>query len=304
MDNSQFREEYEFIQEKNLSDVNSILYKMFNGIKFLPILTPEEEISLMIQIKEGTEEESRYAKNKFIEHNLRLVVKIANEYLRPGMDIYDLVQEGTIGLIKAIDDFDISKGYRFSTYATWWIKNSIQKYEIEKYKIIRIPIYMENDVNTYKRTYKELCNSLGRKPTEEEVNMEINFSSKNLENIRKAINSENILSLNNFVWSESEDEYIDFIKSDELTPEESYEDSEMGKEVMQLFNEVLTPLEQQIIILRNGIFDGKKRKLTEISSLPEVNLTFQGVAKIEKRALEKLKNACIEKGVIEYKKSK
>lgn len=300
MDNFQYKSNVEFIKNSKEAYTNNLVKNnAFYRVKFLPVLTREEEIEFLIRIKNSEGKERLQLRNKFIEHNLCLAFNIAKKNLEPGIDVYDLFQEGVIGLIKAIDKFDLTKEYKFSTYAVPWIHHYIQRYKINNATMIRIPVHTTENKEKYKNKYKDLCNELGRKPSIKEMQTYTEFSSTTIDNIRRTMNMEKIVNIDSYLFNVESDELSYYFRNDEMSTEEKYEDIEIGKLVMQTFNKILTPREKQIIILRNGLYDGRKRTLQEISALPEINLSYQGVAKIEKNALEKLKSICIKNNILE-----
>ena len=252
-------------------------------ISRIPLLSEDEEKEIAWKIKYG----DNGAKKILIERNLRLVVSIAKKYLGHGVLFLDLIQEGNIGLMKAVDKFDVSKGYKFSTYATWWIRQAITRAIADQARTIRIPVHMGETINNFERVQRQLTLELNRKPSDEEIAKKMNISVEKVREINK-INQDTI-SLETPVGEEDDTHLGDFIQSEEMLPEDILEDKELSNDIYNLFKLCnLTEREENILILRFGLKNGKCWSLEEVGKI--YNITRERVRQIEQKSLKKIEN--------------
>ena len=258
--------------------------KMFlKDIGKVPLLKPDEEIEIAKRMGEGDEEE---AKHKLSEANLRLVVSIAKRYVGRGMLFLDLIQEGNFGLMKAVEKFDYTKGYRFSTYATWWIKQSITRAIADQARTIRIPVHMYETINKLSRVTKQLVSTLGREPSTDEIAKEMGITEEKVREIQKI--SQDTISLDTPVGEEEDSNLGTFLQDENATnPSDSATILMLKEQLLEVLN-TLTPREQKVIMLRYGIDDGHPRTLEEVGK--EFNVTRERIRQIEAKALKKLKH--------------
>lgn len=246
------------------------------------LLTAEEELDLAKRMSEGDEE----AKKRLAEANLRLVVSIAKRYVGRGMMFLDLIQEGNLGLIKAVDKFDYTKGYKFSTYATWWIRQAITRAIADQARTIRIPVHMVETINKLVRVSRQLVQELGREPTHEELARELNMSVEKVREISKI--SQEPVSLETPIGEEEDSHLGDFIPDDDAPAPSEAASFVLLKEQLTEVLKTLTPREGKVLRLRFGLDDGRQRTLEEVGK--EFDVTRERIRQIEAKALRKLRH--------------
>ena len=248
----------------------------------IPLLTVEEEKMLAERMLEGDED----AKMRLVESNLRLVVSIAKRYLGRGMYFLDLIQEGNLGLMKAVEKFDHAKGFKFSTYATWWIRQAITRAIADQARTIRIPVHMVETIHKVTRYSRQMLQELGREPTAEEIGEKIGMSAEKVREILKI--SQDPVSLETPIGEEEDSHLGDFIPDEDTPAPADAAASTILREVIERELHTLTHREEHVIKLRFGLYDGRTRTLEEVGK--EFNITRERIRQIEAKALRKLRH--------------
>ncbi len=248
----------------------------------VPLLSAEEEKELAERMAEGDED----AKSKLVEANLRLVVSIAKRYVGKGMFFLDLIQEGNIGLMKAVDKFDYEKGFKFSTYATWWIRQAITRAIADQARTIRIPVHMVETIHKVSRYSRQMLQELGREATAEEIGEKMGMSADKVREIMKI--AQDPVSLETPIGEEEDSHLGDFIPDDDAPQPSEIASATILREVIERELHTLTPREEHVIKLRFGLYDGRSRTLEEVGK--EFDITRERIRQIEAKALRKLRH--------------
>jgi len=295
-------EDLEEVENIKLEDINNMSFDGINiddpvrmylrEIGKIPLLTFEEELNYAKEVIEGSEE----AKQKLAESNLRLVVSIAKKYVGRGMLFLDLIQEGNMGLIKAVEKFDYQKGYKFSTYATWWIRQAITRAIADQARTIRIPVHMVETINKLIRTSRHLLQQLGREPSPEEIAKEMEIPVEKVMEIQKI--AQDPVSLETPIGEEDDSHLGDFIQDeDSPAPQDSAAYTLLKEQLEEVMN-TLTPREAKVLKLRFGLEDGRARTLEEVGR--EFMVTRERIRQIEAKALRKLRHPSRSKKLKDY----
>ena len=248
----------------------------------VPLLSAEEEVELAIRMSEG----DVAAKKRLSEANLRLVVSIAKRYVGRGMQFLDLIQEGNLGLIKAVEKFDHTKGFKFSTYATWWIRQSITRAIADQARTIRIPVHMVETINRVLRTSHAMVQKLGREPTTKEIADELHIEQSKVEEVLKI--AQEPVSLETPIGEEEDSHLGDFIQDDEASQPSEEATYTLLREQLEDVLSTLTPREEQVLRMRFGLVDGKPHTLEEVGK--QFDVTRERIRQIESKALRKLRH--------------
>ena len=279
----------ELAAEYNLDDPVRMYLKEIGQV---PLLSAEEEQDLARRVAEGDQE----AKNKLTEANLRLVVSIAKKYSGRGLHILDLIQEGNTGLIRAVDKFDYTKGNKFSTYATWWIRQAITRAIADQARTIRIPVHMVETINKLIRISRQLLQELGREPTAEELAVEMQMPEEKVREIMKI--AQEPVSLETPIGEEEDSHLGDFIPDDDIpAPAEAAAFTLLKEQLIEVLD-TLTEREEKVLRLRFGLDDGRARTLEEVGK--EFNVTRERIRQIEAKALRKLRHPSRSKKLKDY----
>ena len=281
----------EEVTEEEINDTDSLMdsfstddpVRMYlKEIGKVPLLTPTEEVELAIRMSEGDED----AKHRMTEANLRLVVSIAKRYVGRGMLFLDLIQEGNLGLIKAVEKFDYTKGYKFSTYATWWIRQAITRAIADQARTIRIPVHMVETINKTIRVSRQLLQSLGHDPSAEEIAKEMDMPVEKVLDILKI--AQEPVSLETPIGEEEDSHLGDFIPDEDASEPSEAASFSLLREQLEEVLDTLAPREKKVLELRFGIVDGRTRTLEEVGK--EFNVTRERIRQIEAKALRKLRH--------------
>ena len=284
-------EDLELIEEEKLVDteemsevmsLNDPVRMYLKEIGKIPLLTGEEEMEVAKRLAEGDEA----AHNTMVEANLRLVVSIAKRYVGRGLPLLDLIQEGNLGLIKAVGKFDYTKGYKFSTYATWWIRQAISRAIADHARTIRIPVHMVETINRVSRASHELVQDLGRDPTPSEIAKRLHISTEKVEEIMRV--AQEPISLETPVGEEDDSHLGDFIQDEDASEPVDAATYAMLREQLAGVLKTLTPREEKVLCLRYGLVDGRMHTLEEVGD--EFQVTRERIRQIEAKALRKLRH--------------
>ena len=281
------------VSNENIEDIDDSNVKLDDPIRMylkeigkIKLLSPEEELEVAKKMVEGSEQERDAARKRMSEANLRLVVSIAKRYVGRGMQLLDLIQEGNLGLMKAVEKFDYTKGYKFSTYATWWIRQSITRAIADQARTIRIPVHMVETINRVLRTSHSMVQKLGREPTTTEIAQELHMEVSKVEEILKI--AQEPVSLETPIGEEEDSHLGDFIQDDEASQPSEEASYTLLREQLEEVLSTLTPREEQVLRMRFGLIDGKPHTLEEVGK--EFDVTRERIRQIESKALRKLRH--------------
>lgn len=283
LEESEDWQEDDAVAQTYLDDISDDSVRLYlREIGKIPLLTPEQELALAQRVKAG----EKKAKDEMAEANMRLVVSIAKRYSGRGLDFLDLIQEGNTGLLRAVEKFDPDKGFKFSTYATWWIRQAITRAIADQARTIRIPVHMVETINKLLRTQRRMTQELNREPTIEELAIEMEMEPEKIEYVMKI--KQDITSLDANVRDDDDDSVLgDFIEDEDAqSPEESATMQLLKEQVREMLG-VLTEREQKILKMRFGLDDGKSHTLEEVGQ--EFSVTRERIRQIEAKALSKLR---------------
>ncbi len=278
--------------QSNISNAADAIRSYLYEIGKIPLLTGEEEVILAKRIEKGDREASQL----LITANLRLVVSIAKKYAKSGLELLDLIQEGNIGLMRAVEKFDYHKGFKFSTYATWWIRQAITRAIADQARTIRIPVHMIETINKFNKTNAVLTTKLGRKPTDEEIATEMDIELEKVGEIRKI--SQNPQSLQTPIGEERDSQLLDIIPDEWSQSPDDFATLEYLKNQMHEVLDSLQDRERRVLSLRFGLEDGVTRTLEEVGR--EFGVTRERIRQIEAKALKKLKERSMQKKLQNY----
>jgi RNA polymerase primary sigma factor len=275
------RREQTQVRKTNKGSFMDPIKAYLKDVRKIPLLTAEQEIELAKRIKKNDKE----ARNKMIRSNLRLVISIAKRYMNLGVPLSDLIEEGNIGLMKSVDKFDPSKGFRFSTYAAWWIKQGISRAIIDQGKMIRVPVYMNEEILKYKKTVEELTHKLKRKPRVGEIAKRLQLTVEKVRDLEKSIAK--MSSLDAPIGEDGESQVKDIIHDDSFIAPDEHLEIFFNRERAQSFLEMLGERERKILDMRFGLTDGETRTLAEIAK--ELGVSRERVRQIEAATLKKIR---------------
>ncbi len=282
IENTVIQNDNEIEELMNRASIDDPVKMYLKDIGKVQLLSSDEEVELAVRMVNGDES----AKRRLSEANLRLVVSIAKRYVGRGLLFLDLIQEGNFGLMKAVEKFDYTKGFRFSTYATWWIRQSITRAIADQARTIRIPVHMVETINKQARVARNLLQTLGREPTPEEIAKEMGISEEKVREIQKI--AQETISLDTPVGEEEDSNLGTFLQDESAAnPAESATNLMLKEQLLDVLNS-LTPREQKVIMLRYGVDDGHPRTLEEVGR--EFNVTRERIRQIEAKALKKLRH--------------
>jgi len=287
----------ELMETDNLSlppgiQINDPVRLYLKEIGRVPLLSAEEEVALAQRIQNGDEE----AKRRLAEANLRLVVSIARRYVGRGMLFLDLIQEGNMGLMKAVEKFDYTKGFKFSTYATWWIRQAITRAIADQARTIRIPVHMVETINRLIRVSRQLLQEIGREPTPDEIAKEMDLTPERVREIMKI--AQEPVSLETPIGEENDSNLGEFIEDEDALAPADAAAFEMLKEQLEDVLDTLTEREENVLRLRFGLDDGRPRTLEEVGK--EFGVTRERIRQIEAKALRKLRHPSRSKRLKEF----
>ena len=288
----EFEDEIKYEVDDN-SDCVDLIKEYLGSIGSCPLLTPEEEKNYAIKVAGGDKE----ARKKLIESNLRLVVSIAKRYQNKGLALLDLIQEGNLGLMKAVDKFDVSKGTKFSTYATWWIRQAILRAIADKSRNIRLPVYTHERLRYYRRAFAELSVKLNRDPKPEEIAQEYNLTLEEIEYLERI--PDETVSINVTVSEDHETELGEFIQDDGDSVEDIVINNNLHDSIMKLFDDCkLTDIQRNVLVLRFGLDGENPRTLEQIGKM--YNVTRERIRQIEDKALQRIRKSRYSKAFSVY----